>query len=104
MGRAFNAMVVVLVVVALVGGCQSLTGSSTPTHVDDATLTASVKTRLVADGAANVTRIDVDANRGTVYLTGSVDTAEQKARAERLARQATGVKGVVNNLQVVQKR
>ena len=72
--------------------------------VDDAAVTASVKTKIVADKAANLTRIDVDTNRGTVYLTGSVDTAEQKARAEQLARQASGVKGVVNNLQVVQKR
>ena len=103
MGRAFNVGVVVLAALALVAGCQSLTGKSVGSSVDDATVTASVKTKLVADGAANLTRIDVDTNRGTVYLTGSVDTVGQKARAERLAWQAGGVKGVVNNLQVVQK-
>ena len=101
---AFNAFVVLFVALAFVTACQSLPGLSAETHVDDAAITASVKTKLVADKAANLTRIDVDTNRGTVYLTGSVDTAEQKARAEQLARQASGVKGVVNNLQVVQKR
>ena len=104
MGRAVNALGVAVVALALVAGCQSLTGKSAGTNVDDSAVTASVKTKLVADKAANLTRIDVDTNRGTVYLTGSVDTAEQKARAEQLAWRASGVKGVGNNLQVVQKR
>jgi hyperosmotically inducible protein len=103
MRRAGSAIGIGLVVLAFVAGCQSLTGTSVGT-ADDAAVTASVKTRLVADRSANLTRIDIDTNRGTVYLMGSVDTAEQKARAERLAWQATRVKGVVNNLQVVQKR
>ena len=93
----------VLVLVALVTGCRSMTGKSAGTNADDATITASVKTKLVADKASNLTRVDVDTNNGTVYLNGTVDSAEQKARAERLAWQAQGVKSVVNNLHV-QKR
>jgi hyperosmotically inducible protein len=62
-----------------------------------------VKSKLVADKAANLTRVDVDTNNGTVYLNGTVDTAEQKAKAEQLAWQAGGVKSVVNNLQVQKK-
>ena len=104
MGRAFTAFAILVVVLAFVAGCQSLTGKSVGANVDDAAITASVKTKLVADKVANLTRVDVDTNRRTVYLNGSVGTAEQKARAERLARQASGVKGVVNNLQVVEKR
>jgi osmotically-inducible protein OsmY len=63
-----------------------------------------VKAKLVADKPTNLTRVDVDTNHGTVYLNGSVESAEQKAHAEQLAWQASGVKSVVNNLQVVQKR
>jgi hyperosmotically inducible protein len=62
-----------------------------------------VKSKLVADRASNLTRVDVDTNNGTVYLNGTVESAEQKSRAEQLAWQASGVKTVVNNLQV-QKR
>jgi osmotically-inducible protein OsmY len=62
-----------------------------------------VKTKLVADKPTNLTRVDVDTNNGTVYLNGAVDSAEQKARAEQLAWQANGVKGVVNNLQVLKR-
>jgi hyperosmotically inducible protein len=80
-----------------------MTGKSAGRTVDDATITAAVKSKLVADKATNLTRVDVDTNNGTVYLNGTVDNAEQKTRAEQLARQANGVRAVVNNLQV-QKR
>ena len=98
-----RTVAVLLVLVAVVAGCRSRTGKSAGTNVDDATITASVKSKLVADKAANLTRVDVDTNNGTVYLNGTVDSAEQKSRAEQLAWQAKGVKSVVNNLQV-QKR
>jgi hyperosmotically inducible periplasmic protein len=62
-----------------------------------------VKSRLVADKPANLTRVDVDTNNGTVYLNGTVETPEQKSRAEQLAWLAKRVKSVVNNLQVLKK-
>jgi hyperosmotically inducible protein len=71
--------------------------------VDDAAITAAVKSKLVGDKAANLTRVDVDTNNATVYLNGVVETPEQKTRAEQLAWQAKGVKSVVNNLQVQKK-
>ena len=89
-----------LVLLVAVSGCQSLTGPSASATVDDASMTASVKSKLVADKATNLTRVDVDTNNGTVYLNGTVDSAEQKTKAEQLAWQAKGVKSVVNNLQV----
>ncbi|RPH85695.1 MAG: BON domain-containing protein [Candidatus Rokuibacteriota bacterium] len=95
------AMLLVLVITAT--ACQSMTGRSTGTNIDDAGITASVKSKLVADKAANLTRVDVDTNNGTVYLNGTVESPEQKSRAEQLAWQATGVRSVVNNLQVQKK-
>jgi hyperosmotically inducible protein len=83
-------------------GCQSM-GATPGKPIDDATITASVKSRLVAEKMTNLTRVDVDTNRGTVYLNGIVDSPNQKATAEALARQVTGVKSVVNNLQVLKK-
>jgi hyperosmotically inducible periplasmic protein len=96
-----RALALVLALAAVTSACGSM--KSGGTGVDDATITASVKSKLVADRAANLTRVDVDTNNGTVYLNGTVDSAEQKSRAERLAWQAQGVKSVVNNLSV-QKR
>jgi hyperosmotically inducible protein len=103
MVRAFNLLLVFVMVLLATAGCQTLTGKTAGENVDDATITASVKAKLVADRASNLTRVDVDTNRGTVYLNGSVDTAEQKAHAEQLAWQAKGVKSVVNNLQITKR-
>jgi len=100
MTSAFRAVAVLVVLVAVVAGCQSMTGKSTGTNIDDATITASVKSKLVGEKASNLTRVDVDTNNGTVYLNGTVESAEQKAKAEQLAGQAAAVKTVVNNLQV----
>ena len=104
MGRVVPSVAVIVAILVLVVGCQTLTGKSAGTNVDDTAVTASVKAKLVADKPANLTRVDVDTNQGTVYLNGMVDSPEQRARAEQLAWQAKGVRAVVNNLQVAQKR
>ena len=94
-------MNVALLLAALVTfGCQAMTGRSAGRNVDDAAITASVKTTLVADKASNLTRVDVDTTNGVVSLNGIVETAEQKNRAAQLASRVDGVRNVVNNLQV----
>ena len=100
MRAVIRSLAMMLALTLALGACQSMTGKSTGTNIDDATITASVKSKLVADKPANLTRVDVDTNNGTVYLNGTVDSSEQKARAEQLARGAKGVKNVVNNLQI----
>ena len=94
----------VLIAVLLMASCQATTGRSAGRNVDDAALTASVNAALVADKPSNFTRIDVDTTNGVVALNGTVETAEQRARAEQLARRVDGVKRVQNNLQVAARR
>jgi hyperosmotically inducible periplasmic protein len=103
MSAVIRSAAVLVAIALMVTACQSLTGKSAGTNVDDAAITASVKSKLVAEKASNLTRVDVDTNSGTVYLNGTVDTPEQKTKAEQLAWQAKGVKSVVNNLQVQKK-
>jgi hyperosmotically inducible protein len=95
-----KTLAVMLALLSVLTGCRAMTGKTTGQTVDDATITASVKSKLVADKATNLTRVDVDTNNGTVYLNGTVETPEQKTKAEQLAWQAKGVRAVVNNLQV----
>jgi hyperosmotically inducible protein len=47
--------------------------------------------------------VGVETKNGIVYLTGEVETAEQKSRAGSVASQVKGVKQVVNNLQVIKR-
>jgi hyperosmotically inducible periplasmic protein len=85
---------------AVTAGCTAMTGKSAGQNVDDATITAQVKTKLAAEKPATLTKVDVDTNQGTVYLTGNVENATVKARATELARQVAGVRDVVNNLKI----
>jgi hyperosmotically inducible periplasmic protein len=103
MRAALRTFALMLVMALALGACQSMTGRTAGENVDDANITASVKSKLVGDKPANLTRVDVDTNNGTVYLNGTVETPDQKTRAEQLAWQAKGVKSVVNNLQVQKK-
>lgn len=81
-------------------GCTSMTGQTAGQYVDDSTITASVKAKLVADKAVNFTRVDVETTNKVVSLNGIVESPGQKARAEQLAMQVNGVRKVDNNLQI----
>jgi hyperosmotically inducible periplasmic protein len=94
---------IILTALLVVSGCSSMTGQTAGQYVDDTAITTSVKAKLTAEKAANFTRIDVDTTNQVVTLNGVVESADQKARAEQLARQVGGVKSVKNNIQV-QKR
>lgn len=72
-------------------------------NIDDGTLTSYVKTKLASDKLVSLTRVGVETNNGIVYLTGEVQTAEQKSHSGSLASQVKGVKQVVNNLQVINR-
>ena len=102
MGRSHVLKIVValLLVAAFMPGCRSMTGRSVGRVIDDKTITAEVKTKLVKDRAANLTRIGVTTVNGVVHLDGAVDQVNEKVRAEEFARQVDGVKNVVNNIQV----
>jgi hyperosmotically inducible protein len=69
-------------------------------HVDDALITAAVKTRLLDDPVVKGLRIDVDTRAGVVFLTGSVRSQQESDRAVELARATDHVKDVKANLSV----
>ena len=91
---------VALAALLVISGCTSMTGQTAGQYVDDTSITASVKAKLIGDKTANLTRIEVDTTNQVVTLNGIVESTDQKAKAEQLARQVGGVKGVKNNLQV----
>jgi hyperosmotically inducible periplasmic protein len=101
--RVFNILTVVLAVLLFLNGCQAMTGETMGQNLDDGALTSSVKTQLATDRLNTVSRVGVETNNGIVYLTGEVETAEQRSRVGSVAAQVKGVKQVVNNLQVVKR-
>lgn len=99
MFRSLSGLVVVFAVMGLIG-CQSMTGKTAGETISDGSISTAVQSKLTSDRVSNFTRVDVDTERGTVNLSGVVQSAEQKARASELTRQVNGVKKVNNNLQV----
>jgi hyperosmotically inducible protein len=68
--------------------------------VDDATITAKVKTALIGNEETKAHQINVSTREGVVQLSGFVDDSAEKQMAETLARNVTGVHSVDNQLEV----
>jgi hyperosmotically inducible protein len=100
MRKTAQSFLLVIGLLWLLSGCQALTGETLGEHIDDTTITSTVKTRLAAEKGTTLTRIQVDTDRGVVQLSGVVENAAERARAEQIARGVGGVKGVRNNLQM----
>jgi osmotically-inducible protein OsmY len=98
-----------------IAGCVSTDGPQSPAAsrqpsaagqqtageiVDDGVVTAKVKARLVDDPVTKAYQINVETFKGTVQLSGFVDSAEARSRATQLAKEVGGVKDVKNSLQV----
>jgi hyperosmotically inducible periplasmic protein len=66
----------------------------------DATLTAEIKSRLIAEPGIRAFTINVDTYLKNVTLKGQVGTSAQRSTAERVARKAKGVRSVRNELTV----
>jgi len=89
---------------ATFSGCAgTATRESTGEYIDDATITTKVKASFVKDPLVKALDVKVDTFKGTVQLSGFVDTAEQKARAEQIAAGTTGVSAVKNNITLKSK-
>jgi osmotically-inducible protein OsmY len=88
-----------LILAVGIAACTSTTGRTAGRNIDDAAITASVKTKLAEDSARTLTAVDVDTVNGIVYLTGTVPDATAKQRATQIARNVDGVARVENNLQ-----
>jgi osmotically-inducible protein OsmY len=101
--RAVKRLAVTLAVLFFMTGCQAMTGQTMGETMDDSYITGAVKTQLASDKMASLTRVEVETNNGVVYLTGQVQTAEQRSHIGSLTSQVKGVKRVVNNLQVINR-
>ena len=68
--------------------------------LDDAWIHTKIVAKLIGDSKTPERKINVDVVNGEVTLRGTVDTAQAKSEAERIAKETDGVKKVVNQLKV----
>lgn len=96
-----------LALIAGVGAISSTSGCagdkynrSTGQYIDDKSLTMRVNHALGENPEYKFGDVTVNVFRGTVQLSGFVNTSDQKSKAEDIAKQVEGVQKVVNNITV----
>jgi hyperosmotically inducible protein len=75
---------------------------STGETIDDTAITGRVKSALGDDTMYKYPEVKVTTFKGTVQLSGFVDSSAQKAQAVTLAKNVAGVREVENNITVKQ--
>ena len=76
------------------------TASEAGAKMSDASITAAVKSKLLADTMVSGLKIDVDTENGIVTLKGPVKTQAEAKQAEKLAKETKGVERVIVELKV----
>lgn len=95
-------LILPLVMSAMLAACAgSPTSRSTGQAIDDTAITARVKTEIAKDvSVGQAAGVNVDTYRGTVSLSGFVDSQAQAQALVRAASQVPGVQKVDNNLKL----
>ena len=84
-------------VFALAGCAPTSTREGTGEYIDDALITSKVKAAFAADPTVKATEVNVETFKGTVQLSGFVESRESAQKAVQIARQVKGVTEVRNN-------
>lgn len=98
-GKAVWVLAAILAIA--VGGCAA-EGSrqSTGAYIDDSSITAKVKSEMIADKTVSARNINVTSLAGVVRLEGNIESQQESDRAVAIANGVAGVKSVENRLTV----
>lgn len=97
-----RAPVLILITALFLGAC---TGDRTVgERIDDAAIVTRANAALAGSPVASAWDVSVESRNGTVLLSGFVDSNEERAEAERLVAQVSGVERVRNNIELKPNR
>jgi hyperosmotically inducible protein len=98
---ALTLCVCALPLLGVINGCAGdRYHQSTGESVDDSGISMRVKSALADDTQYTDDGVEVKTFKGTVQLSGFVDSSAQMSRAGKLAKGVEGVKSVENNITV----
>jgi len=99
--RTTLAITIATVALLTTAGCAVSRGQETVgAYVDDASITTKVKARFVDNKDVDASSIRVETLNGTVMLSGFAKNSTEKATAETIAMNVSGVKMVKNEIAV----
>ena len=90
---------VLLMLITTFAACASTRTSESPgDYIDDSVITTKVKALLAEDDFLKSFQISVETYKGTVQLSGFVNSQQAVDKAGQIARGVKGVQSVKNNL------
>ena len=90
---------VLLMLIATFAACAATrTQESTGEYVDDSVITTKVKSLLAADDFLKSFKISVESFKGTVQLSGFVNSQKAVNKAVEIVKSVKGVTSIKNNL------
>ena len=99
--RTRIATLVAASAIVMAAGCAVSRGQeSVGAYVDDASITTTVKARMVEDKAVDAAAITVETLNGNVMISGFAKNTLEKSTVESIAIKIKGVKSVQNNIVV----
>jgi len=98
--RFVGYFVLVMLMVAFMACDSTSKQEGAGEFVDDSVITTKVKALLAEDDFLKSFQISVETYKGTVQLSGFVDSQKAVDKAGEIARSVKGVKSVKNNLNV----
>jgi osmotically-inducible protein OsmY len=89
-----------LVLITFMGCAATRTHESTGEYVDDSAITLKVKAAILADDSLKSSEINVETFKGTVQLSGFVNSQSDINHAVVVAKNVNGVTAVKNDMQL----
>jgi osmotically-inducible protein OsmY len=96
--KRFSTACTVVLFAALTACAPTKTSEGTGEYIDDSVITTKVKAAFAEDPTVKATQVQVETFKGTVQLSGFVDSPDQEHRAVELAKQVQGVQSVKNDM------
>jgi hyperosmotically inducible periplasmic protein len=103
MNKIISCLAIFLMIAGIAACAPQEQRRATGEYIDDAGITTRVKSALAADDLVSTFDVSVETFRGTVQLSGFVDSENVIKRAGDIAKDIEGVQAVQNNLMVRSK-
>ncbi len=98
-----GSFVLLMLIAGLVACASTSKHEGTGEYFDDSVITTKVKSALAEDDLLKSFQISVDTYKGTVQLSGFVNSQQAVEKAGQITRSVKGVTSVKNNLIVKSK-
>lgn len=98
--RFLRYMVCIWLITVFMGCAATQKHESTGQYFDDSVITTKVKAAIFNEPSLKVLQINVETFKGSVQLSGFVDSEQSAKKAGEVSSRIEGVKAVINNLVV----